>query len=190
MQENKGLYNALIRRLGEMVKESVELEQRVHQLTGDYNRVVKQLQGKEKPDFSPTGHTLGELTDALERCKSLERDNKILASEKRDSEKLYNELQKRCVAAEGNYNDLRLLANEYEERIARFEQAEFVRMNKDCVYYPIAPGESLILVGSYNCMKCSHFMKQSMTEDGYVLCACRYDNNKGENEPENKVSDE
>lgn len=190
MKEDKALYDALIRRLGEMVKENVSLEQRVHQLMGDYNRVVKQLQGKEKHDFSPTGYTVSELTEALDKCESLERDNKILASEKRDSEKLYNELQKKCVAAEGNYNDLRLLANQYMERIARFEQAEFVRMNKDCVYRPFAPGENPISVGSYNCIKCPHMMKPDMIENGYVLCACRYDNNKDETEQKNEMPDE
>lgn len=43
MTENDKTTPALIQRLGEMVKENVELEQRVHELMDDYNRVVKQL---------------------------------------------------------------------------------------------------------------------------------------------------
>lgn len=190
MKENKGLYNALIWRLGQMVKENVELEQRVHKLMDDYNRVAKQLQGKEKHEATPTGYAFGELTEALNKCESLENDKKDWQRKKRDLEKLYNELQERCTAAEGNYTDLRSLADQYEERIARFEQSEFVRMNKDCVYRPFAPGENPISVGSYNCIKCPHMMKIGMIEDGYVLCACRYDSKKCTEAQENKATDE
>lgn len=46
MTEEDKTFQALTQRLGEMVKENVELTERVKQLMSDYNKVVKQLQAE------------------------------------------------------------------------------------------------------------------------------------------------
>lgn len=78
-KEIKSTEDALILRLGRMVKENVELEQRVHQLTDDYNEVVRQLRGQEKrKDEAPTRQTLGEMSQMRYRCDQLELENEHL----------------------------------------------------------------------------------------------------------------
>lgn len=78
-KETESTEDALIYRLGQMVKENVELEQRVHQLTGGYNEVVRQLHGLEKQkNESSVKHTLGETLTTAELCEKLEKENSEL----------------------------------------------------------------------------------------------------------------
>lgn len=64
--------------IADLKAENVELEQRVHQFMDDYNDVVRQLNEKEKHEPNTEGFTLGELTEALDKCEVLEKENKQL----------------------------------------------------------------------------------------------------------------
>lgn len=78
-KEFKSTEEAIILRLGQMVKENVELEQRVHQLMDDYNDVVHQLHGAEKrKEEDPTRQTLSEMRQMRDHCDKLEIENKDL----------------------------------------------------------------------------------------------------------------
>ena len=94
MKENEGLYNALIRRLGEMVKENVELEQRVHQLMDDYNRVVKQVSGKSADDL------MSENGNLKTQCKRLQIERNeartSVAEYKHHEAELLNAINRHC----------------------------------------------------------------------------------------------
>ena len=75
-KEIKSTENLLLLRLGRMVKENVELEQRVHQLTDEYNEVVRQLRGLEKrADEDPERQTLGEMSQMRNICAKFEVEN-------------------------------------------------------------------------------------------------------------------
>ena len=59
-----------------MKTENVELSQRVHQLTDDYNKVVHQLNGKEKrEEEDPSKKMLGEMQQLRDHCDKLELEN-------------------------------------------------------------------------------------------------------------------
>lgn len=107
--KEESLYNALIRRLGELVKENVELEQRVHQLMADYNNVVRQTRGEEKETPQQKEKHLLDLCTKLE----MERD-----------------------CAKNNYDDLYHLTRQHEGQLDRFEQSEFLPVGCDCPYNP------------------------------------------------------
>ena len=64
--------------IADLKAENVGLEQRVHQLMDDYNDVARQLRGKEKHEPNTEGFTLGELTEALDKCEVLENESKLL----------------------------------------------------------------------------------------------------------------
>ena len=75
-KEIKSTEDLLLLRLGRMVKGNVELEQRVHQLTDDYNEVVRQLRGREKrKDEDPERQTLGQYSQLSDYCNKLELEN-------------------------------------------------------------------------------------------------------------------
>lgn len=107
--------------IADLKTENMKLEQRVHQLVDDYNDVVRQLNGMEKHEPNTGGFTLGELTESLDKCEALEKDNKELANEHRNFEQMYNELNVK-------YNAIKHQRDEQEEYINRFKLAEFVEM--------------------------------------------------------------
>lgn len=94
MKENKGLYNALIRRLGEMVKENVELEQRVHQLMSDYNRVVKQANEKSADALMSENENLKKLCNRLQTERNEARTS--VAEYKHHEAELINAINRYC----------------------------------------------------------------------------------------------
>ena len=66
--------DVLIQRLGQMVKENAELEQRVNQLTDDYNRVVNQLrEAKERKEEHPIIWTFCEMRKMRDLCDELDK---------------------------------------------------------------------------------------------------------------------
>lgn len=66
--------DVLIQRLGQMVKENAELEQRVNQLTDDYNRVVNQLrEAKERKEEHPIIQTFCEMRKMRDLCDELDK---------------------------------------------------------------------------------------------------------------------
>lgn len=83
MTKDDKTVQALTQRLGEMVKENVELAERVKQLTSDYNKVVKQLQ---------TTPLLRELTEALDRVEMSECNRDFLKKECEHRQRLYEAL--------------------------------------------------------------------------------------------------
>lgn len=88
-KEFKSTEEAIILRLAQMVKENVELEQRVHQLMDDYNRVAKQLREAEtRKKEDSTSQTLSEMRQMRDHCDNLEVENSDL---------------KRCLKAVGSF---------------------------------------------------------------------------------------
>ena len=78
-KETENTEDALIYRIGQMVKENVELEQRVHQLVDDYNEVVHHQHGLGKrKDEDMAEHTLGEMLNTIDLCEKLEKENSEL----------------------------------------------------------------------------------------------------------------
>ena len=66
--------DVLIQRLGQMVKENAELEQRVNELVDDYNRVVNQLrEAKERKEEHPIIRTFCEIRKMCDLCDELDK---------------------------------------------------------------------------------------------------------------------
>ena len=77
-EENKRLL-ALSYIAADVKAENIELEQRVHQLTADYNEIVRQLNGKDKrKDEDSSKQTLCEMQQMRDHCDKLERMNEEL----------------------------------------------------------------------------------------------------------------
>lgn len=80
-KEIKRTEELLLLRLGQMVKENVELEQCVHQLKEDFNEVVRQLRGQEeRKDEDPERQTLGEMSQMRDHYNKLELEKTHLES--------------------------------------------------------------------------------------------------------------
>lgn len=164
--------------IADLNAENVELEQRVHQLVDDYNDVARQLRGMEKHESNTEGYTLGELTEALDKCEALEKDNKQLANEHRNLEGLYNELNEKSNALENINKDLRKQIDEQEKFINRFMQAEPVEMGQECQYYYKSFQKTKRKVGEGECCVCPHLMKADVFGKIFMVCAYLYDNKK------------
>lgn len=108
-KEIKSTEEAILLRLGQMVKENVELEQRVHQLTDDYNEVVRQMREQEKrKSEDPATHNLDQQSQMIDHCNKLEVENaqleeyaNILDSFIKDKE-LYMPKGIKCPSSKGN----------------------------------------------------------------------------------------
>lgn len=76
-KEIKSTEEALLLRLGQMVKENVELERRVRLLTDDLDEAERQKQGQEKrKDEDPTSQTLEQMSQMRKFCDKLEREKR------------------------------------------------------------------------------------------------------------------
>ena len=74
-EENKRML-ALSYIVADLKAENTELVQRVHQLMGDYNDVVHQLNGKEARNYEDSSkQTLIEMRKMRDLCNKLELDN-------------------------------------------------------------------------------------------------------------------
>lgn len=74
-EENKRML-ALSYIVADLKAENVELEQRVHQLVDDYNKVVHQLNSKkERKKEDPSKQMLGEMRQMRDHCDKLELEN-------------------------------------------------------------------------------------------------------------------
>lgn len=163
--------------IADLKAENMELVQRVHQLVDDYNDVVHQLNGKEKHDPNREGYTLGELTEALDKCEALEKD--------------YKQLKQQCVQLQTERNEAKTRADDCEsqkeelfKQIVRFDKSEFKEIGTACTCRPFTSKDSPVKVGSTECVICRHFIK--MDKSFCVLCACRYDNAKNMEAQEHK----
>nr|DAO57427.1 MAG TPA: hypothetical protein [Caudoviricetes sp.] len=188
-EENKRM-EALAYIIADLKAENIELEQRVHQLMDDYNNVARQLRGMEKHEPNTEGYTFSELTEALDKSEALEKDNKQLANEHRNLERLYNELNKKINALENTNKDLRKQRDEQEKLINRFMQAEFVEMGQECQYNYKSLQKTKRKVGDGECCACHHLMKADVFGKKCVLCAYLYDNKKEHDAREMMATDE
>lgn len=74
-EENKRML-ALSYIVADLKTENVELEQRVHQLLDNYNKVVHQLNSKEeRQEEDPSKKMLGEMQQLRDHCDKLELEN-------------------------------------------------------------------------------------------------------------------
>ena len=163
MSKEGNLYDALIWRLGQMVKENVELEQRVHQLVGDYNRVAKQLHGFEKrggeADSAKT--TLGEMMQMRDLCDKLEKENARLKEENATAQQALDMATER--------------ADTLAARCNRYIKAEFVEVGALCPHKTSVPGCEGVRVGSGNCGACRFCAKAAVSGEKCVLCTFSYE---------------
>ena len=176
--------------IADLKAENMMMTERVHQLVDDYNNVVRQLRGMEKHEPNTEGYTLSELTEALDKCEALEKDNKQLANEHRNLERLYNELNGKSNALENTNKDLRKQRDEQEECINRFKSAEFVEMGQECQYNYKSLKKTKRKVGDGECCACPHLMKADVFGKKCVLCAYLYDNKKEHDAREMMATDE
>lgn len=163
--------------IADLKAENVELEQRIHQLVDAYNDVVRQLNGKEKHEPNTEGFTLGELTEALDKCEVLEKENKQLKQQNILLLTDRNEAKTRA-------DDCEYQRKELFKQIARFDKSEFKEIGTVCARRPFASENNPVKVGSTECCTCRHFLK--MDKSYCVLCACRYDNTKAMEAQERK----
>ena len=153
--------------IADLKAENVELEQRIHQLVDAYNDVVRQLNGKEKHEPNTEGFTLGELTEALDKCESLEKDNKLL--------------KQQCVQLQTERNEAKTRADDCDKlkrmngELERFAKAihSFVKDNKiymkkgtSCGYKQSHPA-----VSSTACLECKSCL--GIIEGCGVICEAR-----------------
>lgn len=154
--------------IADLKAENVELEQRVYQLMDDYNDVVRQLNGKEKHEPNTEGFTLGELTEALDKCESLEKDNKLL--------------KQQCVQLQTERNEAKTRADDCDKlkrmngELERFAKAihSFVKDKKlymakgtNCPYYQDGPH-----VCSTFCLECKSCL--GIIEGLGVICEKKF----------------
>lgn len=77
-EENKRM-EALAYIIADLKAENIEMTQRVHQLTDDYDESVRQQHEVEKrKDEDSSKHTLDEMMEMRDHCDELERENKKL----------------------------------------------------------------------------------------------------------------
>ena len=128
--------------------------------------VVSQLRGMEKHEPNTEGYTLGELTEALDKCEALEKGKKELKQQ-------CGHLQMERDEAKNRADDCEHQRKELLRQIQRFEQSDFMEIGIVCFHPSFALEDSPVKVGSTKCVTCRHFLK--MDKSFCVLCACRYD---------------
>lgn len=179
MTKDDKTFRALTQRLGEMVKENVELTERVKQLMSDYNNVVKQLQSNP---------VLSELTEALDKVKKLERENESLCKQLKSLQESYDFLQERYDTAKAQLQKAKEKLNEYlddiftlqkrnavaESCISRFEHADIEHANFSTMAFDCPHGIEA-KVCSAECLGCEHCLTHGDTGTESILCAYNYD---------------
>lgn len=83
-EDNKRM-EALAYIIADLKAENIEMTQRLHQLTDDYNEAVRQQHGLEaRKDEISSKQTLDEMMKMRDHCDELERENKILNGLKKE----------------------------------------------------------------------------------------------------------
>ena len=117
-EENKRML-ALSYIVADLKAENIEMTQRVHQLTDDYNDAVRQQHGLEKrKDEDSSKQTLGEMMKMRDHCDELERKN--------------GELEQRVHQLTADYNDVVHQLGSKEERESRQTLVEMQQMRDHC----------------------------------------------------------
>lgn len=168
--EENNRMEALACIIADLKAENMMMTERVHQLTDDYNDVARQLNDKEKHEPNTEGNTLGELTEALDKCEALEKEKK--------------ELNQQCVQLQTERDKAKTHVAECEsqkdkltELLFRFENSDFMEIGEACPFQSYELVDAPVKVGSGKCVSCRHFLK--MRKHFCVLCACHYDYMKG-----------
>ena len=182
-EEDKRL-SALSYIIADVKAENIELEQRVHKLTADYNEIVRQLLGKEeRKDEDNVKQTLGDMLKMRDHCDKLEKDNE--------------QLKRQCVQLQTERNEAKIHADECElqkeelfKHIARFENSVFLKIGDACTHRGFSPDGDFVKVGSGICNSCRHLIKVDVSDRKCVLCACCYDHTKAEEAQECKNTDD
>ena len=182
-EENKRML-ALSYIAADLKAENIELEQRVHQLMGDYNEVVRQLDGKEThKDDDIEGLLLRDMQKMRDHCDKLEKDNE--------------QLKRQCVQLQTERNEAKTHAEQCDivqedlcKYIARFEHSEFLKTGDVCTHRGFSPNHNPVKVGSAECNSCRHLIKVDVHGRKCVLCAWCYDNTKAEEAQECKSADD
>ena len=159
--DQRTLYDALIMRLGLMVKENVDLEQRVHQLVEDYNRVARQLRGEEKHELNKKGNVLRELTEALDKCEALEKDNSILKARLKEKKKAYNQAIAENETLRTENENGKIYMSAIDAFVAKAKL--YVSRGTSCPYVPWHPA-----VSSTACLECGACLR--VWDDLGVVC--------------------
>ena len=103
--------------IADLKAENMMMTERVHQLIDDYNDVARQLNDKEKHEPNTEGYTLGELTEALDKCEALEKDTQLLNLQ-------CVQLMTECDKAKEQYEELRQKHEELQKTDEEYEALE------------------------------------------------------------------
>lgn len=189
-EENKRML-ALSYIVADLKAENIEMTQRVHQLTDDYNDAVRQQHGLEmRKDENSSKQTLGEMMKMRDHCDELERKNGELeqrvrqltddyndaahqlgSKEERKDEDSSKQMQEEMQQMLDHCNELEL-ENVKLKRIAKeihyFVEDKKLYMKKEssCGYEQDRP-----VVGFKSCQECSSYL--GVIEGLGVICKKR-----------------
>ena len=181
-EENKRML-ALSCIVADLKAENMELEQRVHQLEDDNNRLASLLCATEKrKDEDSSNQTQDEMQHLRDHCDMLEKNIEQL---KRDCAQLLTERNEEKTHAE----ECDLQKEELFKYFARFNISEFLKIGDDCPHRDSLPDGHRVKVGSEVCRSCRHIIKLDVSGKKCVLCAYCYDNKKAEEELACKPTD-
>lgn len=157
--------------ISDLEMENVELEQRVHQLMDDYNRVARQLCVEGKHEDKPEGTTIGQMREMHELCDKKDSEIEILKEENRQLQQDNKRIYEKLTTAEGVNEDLRKQRDEDLKIIERLNQAE-IHTNFSPCPHKVCAGDQSILVGTPPCVNCPYFLRSGSDA---ILCAFHYD---------------
>ena len=149
-------------------------EQRVHQLTADYNNVVCKLKDKEnRKDEDSSKQTQDEMQHLRDHCDMLKKN--------------MEQLKRQCIQLQTERNEAKTHAEECDlqkeelfKYFARFNISEFLKIGDDCTHRDLLPNGNHVKVGSEECRSCRHIIKVDVSGKKCVLCAYCYDHKKDE----------
>lgn len=182
--EDNNRMEALACIIADLKAENIIMTVRVQQLVNYYKDVLHQLNGKEKHEPNTEGRTLGELTEALDKCEVLEKDNKLLNQQCKLLSQQCVQLQTERDEAKTHVAESESQKNELFELIHRFENSDIKEIGEACPF----KSYDQVKVGSGKCISCRHFLK--MKKCLCVLCAYLYDNKKEHDAREMMATDE
>ena len=189
-EDNKRI-EALAYIIADLKAENIEMTQRVHQLTTDYNAAVHQLVCKEaRKDENSSKQTLDEMLKMRDHCDELERENGKLeqrvhqltadynaavhqfgCKEARKDENSYKQMQEemqkmfdRCSELEMENVKLKRIAREFHDFME--DKKLYMKNKSSCGYEQDRP-----VVGFKSCQECSSYF--GVIEGLGVICKKR-----------------
>ena len=189
-EENKRI-EALAYIIADLKAENIEMTQRVHQLTTDYNAAVHQLVCKEaRKDENSSKQTLDEMLKMRDHCDELERENGELeqrvhqltadynaavhqfgCKEARKDENSYKQMQEemqkmfdRCSELEMENVKLKRIAREFHDFME--DKKLYMKNKSSCGYEQDRP----VVVFKF-CQECSSYL--GIIEGLGVICKKR-----------------